>query len=73
VDVSKTLRVLGERVDLVKFDIEGAEMDVLQAASASDLASCGQLPVEFHDNSHPITRRDVDWLCQRMRSEAMVL
>ena len=68
-DDSKALRVLGGRVDLVKFDIEGAEVDVLQAASASDLASCGQLTVEFHDNSQPITRRDVDRLCQRMRSE----
>jgi hypothetical protein len=56
-------------VDLAKFDIEGAEVNVLQAASPSDLASCGQLTVEFHDKRPPITRRDVNRVCQRMRSE----
>jgi hypothetical protein len=44
-------------------------VDVLQLANASDLASCGQLTVEFHDKRPPITRRDVDRVCQRMRSE----
>ena len=69
VEFSNVIRELGGRVDLVKFDIEGAEVDVLQAASASDLASCGQLTVEFHDKRPPITRRDVDRVCQRMRSD----
>jgi FkbM family methyltransferase len=69
VDLSKALRELGDRVDLVKFDIEGAEVDVLQAASMSDLAKCVQLTVEFHDKRPPQTRRDVDRVCQRLRSE----
>jgi FkbM family methyltransferase len=69
VDLAKALRELGGRVDLVKFDVEGAEVDILQTASASDLASCGQLTVEFHDKRPPITRRDVDRVCQRMRCE----
>jgi FkbM family methyltransferase len=69
VDLAKALRELGGRVDLAKFDIEGAEVNVLQAASASDLASCSQLTVEFHDNRQPITRRDIDRVCQRMRCE----
>jgi FkbM family methyltransferase len=69
VDLAKAVRELGGRVDLAKFDIEGAEVDVLQAASSSDLASCSQLTVEFHDKRPPITRRDVDRVRQRMRGE----
>jgi FkbM family methyltransferase len=69
VDFAETLRRLGGHVELAKVDIEGAEVDVLQAASASDLAACSQLTVEFHDNRPPITPRDVHLVCQRMRSE----
>ena len=69
VEFASVIRELGGRVDLVKFDIEGAEVDVLKKARASDLNSCGQLTVEFHDRRPPITRRDVDDVCQRMRSE----
>jgi FkbM family methyltransferase len=69
VDLSQALRQLDGRLDLLKFDIEGAEVDILQAASASDLARCVQLTVEFHDKRPPQTRRDVDRVCRRMRSE----
>jgi FkbM family methyltransferase len=69
VDFAEALRELGGRVDLVKFDVEGAEVDVLETAVSSDLASCGQLTVEFHDRRPPFTRHDVDRVCQRMRSE----
>lgn len=55
-------------MDLVKFDIEGAEVDVLKEAPASDLNSCGQFTAEFHDSRAPLTRRDVDDVCQRMRA-----
>ena len=34
---ASVIRELGGRVDLVKFDIEGAEVDVLKEARASDL------------------------------------
>jgi len=68
-DLPEALRRLGGRMDLAKFDIEGAEVDVLQAASASDLASCVQLSVEFHDKRPPLTQRDVDRVCERMRSQ----
>jgi len=50
-------------------DVEGAEIGILENASASDLASCGQLTVEFHDKRAPFTRRDVDRVCRRMRAE----
>ena len=69
VDFAEVLRYLDGRVDLAKLDIEGAEVDVLQTARPSDLAVCSQLTVEFHDNTQPTTRRDVDRLCQRMRCE----
>jgi FkbM family methyltransferase len=59
---------VGGRVDLVKFDIEGAEVDVLKEAPASDLNGCGQFTAEFHDTRAPLTRRDVDDVCQRMRA-----
>jgi FkbM family methyltransferase len=69
IDLSNVIRELGVRVDLLKFDIEGAEVGVLQATSASDLASCAQLTVEFHEKGPPLTPRDVDRVCQRLRSE----
>jgi FkbM family methyltransferase len=69
VEFASVIRELGGRVDLVKFDIEGAEVAVLKEAGASDLNSCAQFTVEFHDKRPPLTRRDVDNVCQRMRSE----
>ncbi len=73
IDLQEALRRLGGRVDLVKFDIEGAEVGVLEAATASDLASCGQLTVEFHDKRPPMTQRDIDRVCERIRSEGYAL
>ena len=68
-DFGEALKRLGGWVDLVKLDIEGAELAVLQSARASDLASCGQLTVEFHDKRPPFTHSDVESVCRRMRSE----
>jgi len=65
--LSNLIRELGGRVDLVKFDIEGAEVDVLKEARSSDLRSCGQVTVEFHDRRPPLTRHDVDDVFRRMR------
>lgn len=73
IDLQEALRRLGGRVDLAKFDIEGAEVGVLETATASDLASCGQLTVEFHDKRPPMTQRDIDRVCERMRSEGYAL
>jgi FkbM family methyltransferase len=69
IEFSKVIRELGGRADLVKVDVEGAEIGMLQTANGSDLANCGQLTVEFHDRRPPLTRRDVDDVCRRMRSE----
>jgi len=73
VDLSTVICELGGRVDLLKLDIEGAEIGVLETASASDLASCGQLTVEFHDTRPPLTRRDVDRVCCRMCCEGFTI
>jgi FkbM family methyltransferase len=67
VELSQALRQLGGRVDLAKFDVEGAELDALKSASGSDLGSCSQLTVEFHENRRSITRRDIARSCQHMR------
>jgi FkbM family methyltransferase len=69
VNFAEALQRLGGRMDLAKLDIEGAEVEVLQTARPSDLVACSLLTVEFHDNRQPITRRDVDRVCQRMRRE----
>ena len=38
-----------DRVDMIKFDIEGAEIDVLDSCPDEFLVSVGQLTIEFHD------------------------
>lgn len=40
-------------VDLLKLDIEGAELDALSEAPDSVLARCKQITVEFHDFWYP--------------------
>lgn len=73
VELASVIRELGGRVDLLKFDIEGAEIEVLKKAGTSDLKSCGQLTVEFHDKRTPITSHDVDDVCVRMRAEGYLI
>lgn len=68
-DFSEAIKRLGRRIDLIKLDVEGAEIGILGSASAFDLASCRQLTVEFHDNRPPFTRYDVNRVCEHMRSQ----
>jgi FkbM family methyltransferase len=42
-----------QRVDLMKVDIEGAELAMFESASETDLARFGQITVEFHDFIYP--------------------
>jgi FkbM family methyltransferase len=72
-DFSDAVKRSGGRLDLIKMDVEGAEIGTLESASTSDLVSCGQLTVEFHDKRPPFTRRDVDHVCRRMRAEGYVI
>jgi len=69
IDLADVISELGGQVDLVKLGIERADLDILQAASASTLDNCAQLTVKFHDNRQPITRSVIDGLCKRMRHE----
>jgi FkbM family methyltransferase len=69
IDLANVISELGGQVDLVKLGIERADLDILQAASASTLDNCAQLTVKFHDNRQPITRSVIDGLCKRMRHE----
>jgi FkbM family methyltransferase len=68
IEFADAFRRLGGRIDLIKMDVEGAEIGILESASASDLASCVQMTVEFHDKRPPFMLRDVDRVCRRMRA-----
>ena len=49
-------------IDLLKIDIEGAEADVLAAASPSALRRVRRIAIEYHDHIRPGTLRDVQKL-----------
>lgn len=50
VTLAELLRRAGvDRMDLLKFDIEGAEIDVFNSCSDAELQSATQITVEFHD------------------------
>ncbi len=49
----------GKTIDLLKVDIEGAEADMLAAASSSTLRRIRRIALEYHDNIRPGTRTDV--------------
>jgi FkbM family methyltransferase len=48
-----------QSVDILKCDIEGAEIDVFQHLESGTLARIHQLNVEFHDNFSPSMSKDV--------------
>jgi FkbM family methyltransferase len=54
-------------IDLVKMDIEGAELDVLEGAPAELLRRIGQLTVEFHQFVYPESRRRIEGIKKRFR------
>lgn len=56
------------RVDLLKMDVEGAEVDVLAALPASLLARIGQITVEFHDSVDATLTDGVDLVMERLSS-----
>jgi FkbM family methyltransferase len=41
------------RIDILKIDIEGAELDVLRSLDADIFANVGQMTIEFHDFIKP--------------------
>lgn len=56
------------RVDVLKLDIEGAEIDVLLQAPAELLQDCEQITVEFHDFHGFTPREDCERVIRRMES-----
>lgn len=55
------------RIDLVKMDIEGEEVDVLLQAPAALFSRVAQMTVEFHDFLDPSRARAIRSVIERMR------
>lgn len=55
------------KIDLVKLDIEGAELEVLENADKEFLRSVSQITVEFHDFIEPRDRPRIERCLTRMR------
>ncbi len=67
-DLRSLLERLGtDRVDLMKVDIEGAEIEMFDSASDVDLSKCVQITVEFHDFLYPEQAQQVRLIKQRLR------
>lgn len=56
------------RVDLIKMDIEGIEIDVLRSCSDKLLKSVGQITIEFHDHIGSVSRADIESQIARFKS-----
>jgi len=56
-----------ESIDLLKMDIEGAELDVLELTSDCTLQRIKQLTVEFHEFLYPETSSRIKLVKQRLR------
>jgi FkbM family methyltransferase len=54
-------------IDLVKLDVEGAELDVLESTSEQTLARIQQLTVEFHQFLHPEMQPRIENIKRRLR------
>ena len=59
-------RTDSERVDLLKLDIEGAEIPLFDACSDEELQSVKQITAEFHDFLYPEQRKSVTRIRDRM-------
>jgi len=55
------------RIDLIKMDIEGAELAILRNADCELLARVAQMSVEFHDFLDPTQLPEIRHVIQRMR------
>jgi FkbM family methyltransferase len=55
------------KIDLMKVDIEGAEVDLFNKCSDEELGNITQITVEFHDFMYPEHGREVAKICDRMR------
>ncbi len=61
-------RVHAGQVDLMKLDIEGAEIDLFKSSTDGELLEIGQITVEFHDFLYRDLRKPVREIFARMCS-----
>jgi FkbM family methyltransferase len=54
------------KIDLLKVDIEGAELEMFDSAGDQDLLDCKQITVEFHDFLYPRTHNYVEKVKRRL-------
>ena len=66
-DLISRIAVRG-RIDLIKMDIEGAELAVLEGAPVGLLERIGQFTVEFHQFVDPCSRVRVEGIKKRFRA-----
>ena len=57
-----------QRVDLLKLDIEGAELDLLLKTPGEVLQRCDQITIEFHDYWYPELRERTEEAKARLKS-----
>ncbi|MCW2247152.1 FkbM family methyltransferase [Azospirillum fermentarium] len=55
------------RINLLKIDIEGAELDMFAAAADAEFADIDQITIEFHDFLYPETRPAVEAVKRRLQ------
>ncbi len=55
------------RIDLLKVDIEGAEVALFRSMSNEELRRIGQVAIEFHDFCGLVTAAEVAEVCARLR------
>ena len=58
-----------DRIDLVKMDIEGAELDVFDTISSLLLQRIVQMTVDFHDFLQPADIPRIEAVIRRLRRE----
>jgi FkbM family methyltransferase len=57
-----------QTIDLVKVDIEGAEVALFESTPSEVLERVAQFSVEFHDFTHVVSEQDVDRVIKRLRA-----
>lgn len=55
------------RINLLKIDIEGAELDMFAATADAEFADIDQITIEFHDFLYPDTHPAVEAVKRRLR------
>jgi FkbM family methyltransferase len=68
-DLHSLLALVGaEHIDLMKVDVEGAELEMFESALASDLERIALITIEFHDSMYPEHRPRVEAIKRWLQS-----